>query len=243
MSTDQRIPRLLGAAFLVQAIGSAVSGLVLPPIDLLANSAPADMTGAMADLAADEALTRASIVGEMITAFGVIALGALLYLVLRSQDRAVAIVALGLYWVEAAILAVREVFVFALLRLSQESGSDGGLSGDASTLGTLLYESQGFAYALHTLAFALGATMFYFLLFRSGYIPRLLAGWGLIAAPLALIAQTLVILKVDVPLLVFLPNLPFELAVGVWLVVKGIDGWSQDPASTRAQDPAQSASP
>ena len=39
--------RFLGAAFLVQAIGSAVSGLVLAPVDLLANSAPADMATAV----------------------------------------------------------------------------------------------------------------------------------------------------------------------------------------------------
>lgn len=59
--------RLLGAAFLIQAIGSAVSGLLLAPVDLLASSSPDDMAATMADLAANEWQLRASIVGEMVT--------------------------------------------------------------------------------------------------------------------------------------------------------------------------------
>ena len=36
----------------MQAIGSAVSGLVLAPVDLLRDSAPEDMAATMADIAA-----------------------------------------------------------------------------------------------------------------------------------------------------------------------------------------------
>ena len=53
-------------------------------------------------------------------------------------------------------------------------------------------------------------------------IPRALALWGLIAAPLALIGTLIVLLGYEVPLWVFLPNLPFELTIGVWLLVKGV---------------------
>jgi hypothetical protein len=92
--------RLLGAAFLVQAIGSAVSGLVLAPVDLLANSAPDDMAATMADIADGESMLRASIVGEMVTTAGIVALGTLLFAVLRRHGRNVAAIALGLYLVE-----------------------------------------------------------------------------------------------------------------------------------------------
>ena len=46
--------QLLGAAFLLQAVGSAVSGLLLAPVDLLANSAPDDMAATIADIATNE---------------------------------------------------------------------------------------------------------------------------------------------------------------------------------------------
>lgn len=82
----------------------------------------------------------------------------------------------------------------------------------------MLYESQAFAYSLHTLLFAAGATIFYVLLAQSGLLPRPLIALGLIAAPLALVCQALVVVGVDVPLLLFLPNLPFELGAGLWLL-------------------------
>ena len=218
-----RTYRLLGAAFLVQAIGSAVSGLVLAPVDLLANSAPDDMAATMADIAANESLLRASIVGEMVTAAGIVALGILLFTVLRRHGRDVALIAMGLYLVEAALLAVREIMVFALWWISGEATTSGA-AGELITLGAMLYETQAFAYSLHTLVFAVGATIFYILLARSDVLPRVLVGLGLIAAPLALIGQVLVVLGVDVPLYVFIPNLPFELGAGLWFLLRGHTG-------------------
>ena len=211
--------RLLGAAFLVQAIGSAVSGLLLAPIDLLANSAPDDMAATMADIAANEWQLRASIIGEMVTAGGIVALGVMLFTVLRRHGQHVAAVALGLYLVEAALLAFREVLVFGLWWTSEEAA---GAAGSDALLAqaTMLYESQSFAYSLHTLAFAAGATIFYFLFARARVLPRALVVLGLIAAPLALVGELLVVLGVDVPLYLFLPNLPFELGAGLWLVFR-----------------------
>jgi hypothetical protein len=210
--------RLLGAAFLVQAIGSAVSGLLLAPVDLLANSAPDDITATMAEIAANEWQLRASILGEMVTAGGIVALGVLLYVVLRPYGRDVARVAMGLYLVEAALLAMREVLVFALWWTSEESVGQGATD-TLLTQAAMLYESQAFAYSLHTLVFAAGASIFYVLFYRSGILPRPLIVLGLIAAPLALVCQALVVLGADVPLILFLPNLPFELGAGLWLLL------------------------
>ena len=209
--------RLLGAAFLLQAIGSAVSGLVLAPVDLLRNSAPEDMAATMADIAANEWALRASIVGEMVTAGGIVALGVMLFMVLRRHGQNVAAVALGLYLVEAALLAVREVLVFALWSTSEQAAGDPAASDTLVAQARAMYESQAFAYSLHTLVFAAGATIFYILLARSKLLPKPLMVLGLIAAPLALVSQTLVVLGVDVPLYLFLPNLPFELGAGLWL--------------------------
>jgi hypothetical protein len=211
--------QLLGAAFLVQAIASAVSGLVLAPVDLLANSAPDDMAATMADIAANEWQLRASILGEMVTTGGIVALGALLYVVLRPYGRNVARLAMGLYLVEAALLAMREVLVFALWWTSEESAGQGATD-TLLTQAALLYESQAFAYSLHTLVFAAGASIFYVLFYRSGILPRPLIVLGLVAAPLALVAQAFVVLGADVPLILFLPNLPFELGAGLWLLLR-----------------------
>jgi hypothetical protein len=77
------------------------------------------------------------------------------------------------------------------------------------------------------LPFALGATLFYYLFFKSGFIPRALSLWGLIAALLAVIGTLFGLLGYDVPIVVFLLSLPFELTIGVWLIVKGIRDGSE----------------
>jgi hypothetical protein len=45
--------------------------------------------------------------------------------------------------------------------------------------------------------------------------------WGIAAASLGFIGSLAILFGYDVPLYVFLPILPFELAIGVWLIVKG----------------------
>jgi hypothetical protein len=72
------------------------------------------------------------------------------------------------------------------------------------------------------LPFALGATMFYYLFYRSGIIPRSLNLLGLVATPLALIGTLFTLLGYEVPIFVFLPNLPFELGIVLWLISKGV---------------------
>jgi hypothetical protein len=217
MNPDRNTVRLLGAAFLLQAVASAVSGLFLLQPLIVSGS----IIDSMTNIANNPLQMRASILVEMITAIGIVMLGALLYVTLKKQNGNIALVALGLYLIEAALLAASRIPAFSLLRTSQESviaGHPDYLQG----LGNVFYEAQSFGYDLHMLPFALGATLFYILFFRSGFLPRVLSLWGLIAAPLAFIGTLFSLLGYNVPIFVFLPNLPFELGVGLWLMIKGI---------------------
>ena len=222
MNSDKNTPRLLGAAFLLQAVASAVWGLILlEPLIV-----PGNITESMTNIANNALQMRASIVFTMITAIGIVMIGVLMYVILKKQNRNIAIVAMGLYLLEAAILAASRIPAFALLRISQESVI-AGHPAYLQTLGNLFYESADFGDWLHMLPFALGATLFYYLFFKSGYIPRVLALWGLIAALLAVIGTLFGLLGYDVPIVVFLLSLPFELTIGVWLIVKGIRDGSE----------------
>ena len=222
MNSDRNTPRFLGAAFLLQAVASLVSGLIL----LQSLIVSGNITDTMTNISNNALQMRASIVGEMITAIGIVILGVLLYVTLKKQNMKIALVALGLYLIEAALLAASRIAAFSLLRISQESVI-AGHPAYLQTLGNLFYESQEFGYSLHMLVFALGATLFYYLFFKSGYIPRVLSLWGLIAASLAFIGTLFVLFGYDVPIVVFIPNLPFELAIGLWLMVKGIRDGSE----------------
>jgi hypothetical protein len=217
MNIDKNTPRFTGAAFLLQAVASAIAGLVL----LRPLIVPGDITASMTNMANSAIQVRAGIVVEMITAIGLVILSALLFIILKQQNMKIALVALGLRLVEVALLAVSRVETFALLRTSQASVLEGHPA-YLQTLGNLAFESQEIAYSLSMVFFTLGGTLFYYLLFKSDYVPKALAIFGLIAAPLAFVGELFGLFGISVPIIVFIPNLPFELAIGIWLLVKGI---------------------
>jgi len=231
MNLDKNTPKLLGAAFLLQAIASLVSGLIL----LQPLIVPGNIIDIMTNISNNALQMRASIVVEMITAIGIVILGVLLFVTLKKISMKISLVALGLYIIEAGILAASRIPAFSLLRISQESVIAGHPT-YLQTLGNLFYESQSFGYNLHMLAFALGATLFYYLFFKSGFLPRVLSLWGLIAAPLALIGILFSLFGYNVPIVVFLPNLPFEITMGIWLMVKGIRNSSERKFNECAND-------
>lgn len=215
-------PRLLGATFLLQAVASAVSLIILrDPLIIQGN-----IIESMNNISDNAGQMQASIVLEMVTAIGIVMLGTLLFETLKKLNRNIALIAKGLYIMEATLLAVSSLAAFALIRVSQESVISGHPA-YMQALGNLLYESMQFGNNLHMLPFSLGATMFYFLFHKSGFLPRILAVLGIVAAPLAVIGTLFLLLGFDVPLTVFIPNLPFELGAGVWFLFKGISDPSE----------------
>jgi hypothetical protein len=222
INSVSNISRVLGAAFLLQAITSLISGLILN----LALIVPGDISESMIHIANKPWLMRANILGEMITAVGVIFLGATLLLTLRKQNKIIALVAAGFYILEAALLAASRIAAFSLLRISQEYAT-AGHPAYLRTSGNLALESMDFGYALLMLPFCLGAILFYYLFYKSGIIPRVLSLWGLIAVSIVLIGTLFAISGYKVSLFLYLPYVPFEFTIGVWILVKGINSASE----------------
>jgi len=221
MNTNKNTPRFLGAAFLFQAVAALVWTLLLSSLIVTG-----DIFASMTNIANNTLQMRASIVVAMLTAVGIAILGSLLFVTLKAQNEKIALIALGLYLIEATILAVSRLPAFALLRVSQEFVTEGHPI-QLQSMGNLLYESADFGDWLHMIPFTLGALLFYYLFFKSEYIPRVLSLWGLTAVTLSLMGTLLVLLGYDVPMWVFYLNLPFELTIGVWLMVKGIPDGSE----------------
>jgi len=218
MNSENRIPRFLGAVFLIQAVGSLSSSLLFD-----ATVGSGSISDSLVSISNKPLQMQMSILVEMITCLGIVALGVLLFVVLQKQNKNIALVALGWYMAEATILAVSRINSFSLLSLSKEYVEAG--SPDSSyfqTLGSLLCGADRSGDLIHMLFFSLGGILFYYLFYRSRYIPRVLSAWGLIAVSLAFIATLLGFFDIDL-FLIALPNLPFEITVGIWLMVKGIN--------------------
>lgn len=234
MSTSKQISRVLGAAFLLQFITSVSSGLFMQPAWLV----PGDIHETLLKIASNPALMKANILVDMGTALGVIFLGGMLYLTLRAQSEKIALVGLGFYILEGALLGASRSEAYSLLRISQEYASTGGPE-YLMTLGNLALESMDFVgFTLHMLAFCLGGILFYYLLYKSGAVPRALSLWGLITILPLLIATVLAIFDYQVPELIALPYFPFEFVIGVWILIKGIPEIRPDFRAVGAGIPA-----
>jgi len=220
---DKNMPRLLGAVFLLQALGSLIGGLIRDSI-----IGTGDIIDSMTNISKNTSLIQVSIATEMITGFAVVMLGALLYLTLKKQDMKIALVAMGLYLMEVATIIISGIALFALSRISQESVV-AGHPDYLQTLGTLFLEIHEFAFGTVLMFFfAFGATLFYYLFYRSGYLPQGLALFGFLVALLSSIGILFVLFDISVPLFyVLILHLPFELGTGLWLLVKGIRDGSE----------------
>jgi Domain of unknown function (DUF4386) len=218
MNTVKRVSRILGVAFLLQFITSVISGLLMQPALIV----PGDISATMLTIAANPTLMIANILVDVLTALGVIFLGAMLYVTLKKQNEKIALVGLGFYILEASLLAASRAQAFSLMSISQEYAT-AGHPAYLETMGNLALESMDFVgFTLHVLVFSVGAILFYYLLYKSGVVPRALSLWGLVTIVPVLIATLLAIFDYQVPEFVVLPYFPFEFVIGVWIVIKGV---------------------
>ena len=217
MNTVNKTSRILGLAFLLQFATSITSGLLLRQNWYV----PGDINASLIKIASNAAWLRVNIIVDMLTALGVIFLGAMLFITLRKQNEKLALTALGFYILEAALLATSRLATFALLRFGQEFAATG--QAVLPLLGQVAFDAMEFVGgSLHMLAFIPGGVLFYYLLDQARIVPRALSLWGLIAVLPFLIGTPLAIMGYEIPMALYLPYIPFELVIGLWILIKGI---------------------
>ncbi len=211
--------RFLGVVFLIQAIASLSGGMIRDSVMGIG-----EIIEIMNNISNNAWLMQIGIAVELITAIGIVMLGSLMYLILRDQDTRLALIAMGLYLIEATALVISQIVISALIGISQESVATGHPE-YLQSLGTVLLGIQGFAFSyVLMLFFSLGAFMFYYLFYRSGYLPSWLGFFGIFVAVGSLIGVLIAlfgILSLETFMIVIMLNLPLELTIGLWLSIRG----------------------
>ena len=186
-----------------------------------------DAVQTVRNIAVSERLYRISIVSDLLTVAGVIILVWALYVVLKLVDRNVALLAAFFRLAENFILAVITLSAFAALALL--SGDDYLRAFDEKQLQALVYtlviRVHGAGFNLGFVFLGLGSTVFSYLWFKSRYIPRALAAWGIFSS-LVLALVTLAIMVFpglgSIGLTYMMPLGIYEVGLGLWLLIKGI---------------------
>jgi hypothetical protein len=222
MNPDMNTIRLLGAAQLFVFIASLLSDQLLKSV--VGTGSTSDM---LVNISENLTRMRISNLVALFNCLGIIALGVFFYLALNGQNKTLALVALGCFLAEATTLAVSKIGAYALVPLSQEFVAAGAPEPSYfQTLGDFLYNGvDRKGYDIHMLFFCVGGMLWYYLLYISRSIPQALSAWGLVAICLLLIPVLLALLDLEfLPATILgLPYAPFELVLGLWLLIKGFN--------------------
>ena len=168
------------------------------------------MAAKLASMAQHATDVRVAVVLSLLGCFSALVLAVTLYAITREQDPDLAMLALTCRVAEGVTGAVSIPATLGLLWLAA-----------AQALGAFVLQGSPLVAATF---FAVGSTLFSWLLLRGRMIPSALAWLGVVASILLVVAlplQLAGLLHGAVTQLMWLPMAVFELVVALWLMIKG----------------------
>lgn len=231
----RRFARLAGFLLLLSLLGPSLNFfLVFSPLNV-DNDAMATANNIMAN----ELLYRTGIAVELAFAASVMVLALCFYVILKPVNEMLA--SLALYWklAEAILWAASAlVTVLALQVLKGRGGLTVFNPEQLRDLVGLLLNLRDAGSYVPMVFLGLGSTVFFYLFFRSPYMPKMLAGFGMLSFALLLVPAFANILAPPesakelalgpLQLIGALPSGLAEIAIGAWLMVKGVDVRERD---------------
>jgi hypothetical protein len=182
------------------------------------------------NIMANQFLFRIGISIELIMSVGLIVLGLALYTMFKPVNKNLALLALLWKLVEAGLAAAVVLVSFVALQ---------ALNGDAHVTAFtpeqlrvpvgLILNAHTAAYSIPMVFLGLDMMVFSYLFFISKYIPRILAGFGILSFALIFIHALMFILApkyATMPItqvIFWSPSGLFEIVIGLWLLVKGVN--------------------
>jgi hypothetical protein len=217
-----RIARLAGGFYLLQ-MAAGVFGEVFVRGKLVVRGNPAQTAQ---NILESEGLFRLSIATDLVCYIAVLLAVWAFYVLLRSVDRNLALLAVLFRLMELAIHFNVTLNSVAALRL---------LRGDASLQSIDPVQLQSFAQfaigmqgsGMNTgfVLLGIGSALFAYVFWKSSYIPRPLAGLGVFASPLLAAYALSIILFPASAKLGLMPMAPmgiYEIGLGLWLLIRGV---------------------
>jgi NADH:ubiquinone oxidoreductase subunit K len=188
---------------------------------------PGNLTETIHRMTDAELLVRTSIASGFIGSICTVLLAMGLYVAVKPVNASLALLAFLFRMAEATLGAAQSVLNFALLKVY--IGPDSLNVAGASQLQLLMnLQSAANSTAMNVAAilFSLGSTIFFFLFFKSAYIPKALSALGLFASPLVTIVSFATLISPHPSTYLqfgWVPIAVAEVSVGLWLLIKGIN--------------------
>ncbi len=143
---------------------------------------PGDAAATADSILASEGLFRASIAADLIMILSDVALALVFYVLLKPVSQALALLAAFFRLAQAAVLGINLLNLFIALQLLSGAELPGrGRRRPVECAGSLFLDAHGIGYTIGLTFFGVSILVLGYLIFKSGYIPRIL-GVGLLFA-------------------------------------------------------------
>ncbi len=192
------------------------------------------------NILAHERLFRIGLAGDLIYCAGIIVLLAALYVILKPVNRGLALLAAIWRMVWVLMWLVYTLNLFDALRLLRDADYSRAFGPDQLPTLARLYLSWFDAYYVGLLFGALASTVCGYLWFKSRYIPRALAAFGVISSAFCVACTFVFYIFPNFDKIVNLwwfdsPMGVFDIALSFWLLFKGLSpSAAAEPNKTRA---------
>ena len=218
----QKIARVTGVLFLITYITS------IPPVLFLYGPLLDDPRYIVGGGAADNGASLGALL-ELILIVANVGTAVVLYPVVKRVNEILALGFVAARVVESAFIAVGTLSVLSLVTLRQDATA-GADAGSLIAVGQSLVAVQSWTFLLGP-GFVVGVgngLILGYLMYRSGLVPRRMAVLGLIAGPVLIARFVGILFGVFEPMsalgsVMVVPEFIWELAFGIWLIVKGFD--------------------
>jgi hypothetical protein len=176
-NTQRGYAKLAGFLFLFEIILVLASGFILSHIE-----GSGTFTEVAKRVAASERLYRAALSTVVIVTLSSVVLAFALYATLKPVNRLLAQLAMIFTLADSVLGMVVRMCTFVRLHLYISSQTAGGVTIAAEALSDLVRTIAGATENIGGISFGLGSLLFFYLFFKSNYIPRVLSALGIAAS-------------------------------------------------------------
>ncbi len=184
-----------------------------------------DAAAKLASMAQHAANVRLNTVLNVVIVLVALTLAVALYALTRIQDPDLAMLALICRVGEGLIGAVTIPITLGLLSFATTAGANAPNTGEAYAFAAVFLSADTWSPVISATFFAVGSTIFSWLLLRGRMIPVAWAWFGVITSVLLVVGLPLQIAGVlhgSITLLMWIPIAVFEIPLGLWLLIKGV---------------------
>lgn len=220
MNSLKKTARIVGVLYLVSTAASVTALVLLQSI----TSGP----DYLSILDSNKIQLGIGVLFALINDAAVVAIGVLMFGVLKKYNENIAVGVLSTRLLEGVILVVGAMSLLLLITISQEYIKAG--TADASyyqTLGTLAKKWNYWSFEIAMITLGLGGFFLCYLLHTSKLVPRLISGLGIIGYPMLFAKMLLDVLGYSPGMILFVPAGIFvglfELIFPIWLLSKGFN--------------------